>query len=45
MKAENEIYYAQLELKPGESLAYYVEVEDTGLGGPGYISSLVEIIK
>lgn len=35
-------YAAQLPRRSGQSLAYYVEVEDTGAGGPGYVSSLME---
>lgn len=35
-------YAAQLPLREGQRLAYYVEVEDIGKGGPGYISSLIE---
>jgi hypothetical protein len=34
---------ARLALKDGHKLAYYVEVEDNGVGGAGYVSSLVEI--
>lgn len=34
----------RLPLKPGHKLAYYVEVEDAGRGGPGYVSSLVETL-
>jgi len=37
-------YTADLDLAAGQKTAYYVEVEDTGPGGPGYVSSLVEII-
>ncbi len=38
-------YTASLALKENENLAWYVEVEDYGTGGPGYISSLVEILR
>jgi PhoPQ-activated pathogenicity-related protein len=34
---------ASLPLKDGQNLAYYVEVEETGAGGAGFVSSLVEI--
>jgi PhoPQ-activated pathogenicity-related protein len=38
-------YTATVDRKKGEKLAYYVEVEDYGKGGRGYVSSLVEIIE
>lgn len=38
-------YSARLPLKEGQKLAYYVEVEDAGIGGTGYVSSLVEIVE
>lgn len=34
---------ASLPIKGGQNLAYYVEVEDTGAGGPGFVSSLGDI--
>lgn len=34
---------ASLPVRDGHNLAYYVEVEDSGAGGPGFVSSLVEI--
>ncbi|UUC91520.1 PhoPQ-activated protein PqaA family protein [Comamonas sp. C11] len=37
-------YSAHLQRKKGQSLGYYVEVEDTGPGGTGYISSLMESV-
>lgn len=37
-------FTARLPLKDGHKLAYYVEVEDAGKGGAGYLSSLVEIL-
>jgi len=37
-------YAARLPRKAGQRLAYYVEVEDTGIGGAGYLSSLVESV-
>lgn len=39
------VFSARLPLERGRKLAYYVEVEDTGLGGPGYVSSLVETLE
>ncbi|MGB3068238.1 MAG: PhoPQ-activated protein PqaA family protein [Ottowia sp.] len=38
-------YTAQLPRRAGHSLAYYVEVEDTGTGGTGYVSSLMESVN
>ena len=38
-------YSVRLPLKEGQSLAYYVEVEDAGTGGTGYVSSLVESVN
>ncbi len=38
-------YAARLPIKDNQKLAYYVEVEDAGTGGTGYVSSLVEIIE
>lgn len=38
-------YSAQVPLKEGHKLAYYVEVEDVGQGGAGYVSSLVERVE
>jgi PhoPQ-activated pathogenicity-related protein len=38
-------YTATLDLKKGLKLGYYVEVQDTGKGGTGYVSSLVEIVE
>jgi len=43
--AEQGIYTAGLRLKVDKNLAYYVEIEDDGIGGTGYISSLVEIMR
>lgn len=36
-------WQASVDLKAGHSLAWYVEVEDSGVSGPGYVSSLVDI--
>lgn len=38
-------YTVRLPLRDGQKLAYYVEVEDAGKGGPGYVSSLVESVE
>lgn len=38
-------YTASLDLREGQKLGYYVEVEDSGKGGTGYVSSLVEIVE
>nr|WP_276598340.1 PhoPQ-activated protein PqaA family protein [Roseateles koreensis] len=38
-------YSTRLPLKEGFKLAYYVEVEDSGVGGTGYISSVIEIVE
>ena len=43
MTATTDGYGAQLPRRAGQQLAWYVEVQDSGVGGPGYISSLVEI--
>ncbi|MGE7957301.1 PhoPQ-activated protein PqaA family protein [Pseudomonas sp. NPDC089530] len=42
---EQDAYTARLPLKEGHKLAYYVEVEDEGKGGPGYVSSLIESVN
>ncbi|MGH2521623.1 MAG: PhoPQ-activated protein PqaA family protein [Anaerolineales bacterium] len=44
LAAADGTYTARLPRKDGHKLAYYVEVEDTGKGGTGYISSLVESV-
>ncbi|HOK13286.1 MAG TPA: hypothetical protein PK221_13555, partial [Ottowia sp.] len=36
-------YAARLPRREGQRLAWYVEVEDRGAGGAGYVSSLVQI--
>ncbi|MEK7345857.1 MAG: PhoPQ-activated protein PqaA family protein [Pseudomonadota bacterium] len=38
-------YAARLPIKGNQKLAYYVEVEDAGVGGAGYVSSLIEIVE
>jgi len=38
-------YTVRLPLKDGRKLAYYVEIEDSGQGGVGYVSSLVESVE
>ncbi|WP_216641505.1 PhoPQ-activated protein PqaA family protein [Serratia sp. FDAARGOS_506] len=38
-------FTVELKLKPGNQLAYYIEVQDEGVGGTGYVSSLVEIVR
>ena len=38
-------YSARLPIKDGKKIGYYVEVEDTGVGGTGYVSSLEEIFE
>lgn len=43
MANANGTWEASLPIKEGHQLAYYVEVEDTGVGGTGYVSSLVKI--
>ncbi len=45
MRSANGEYAAQVPLKEGQKLAYYVEVEDVGQGGDGYVSSLVESVE
>ncbi|MDP9919037.1 PhoPQ-activated pathogenicity-related protein [Variovorax boronicumulans] len=35
-------YTAQLPRRSGQSIGYYVEVQDNGVGGAGYVSSLME---
>jgi len=45
MKNQDNQYSAELDKKERENLAYYVEVEDRGREGNGYISSLVEIVN
>ncbi|WP_316151083.1 PhoPQ-activated protein PqaA family protein [Cupriavidus sp. BIC8F] len=41
MRTDGEMYAAGLPLRDGYRLAYYVEVEDEGTGGKGFVSSLV----
>jgi hypothetical protein len=41
MRTDGEMYAAGLPLRDGYRLAYYVEVEDKGTGGTGFVSSLV----
>jgi hypothetical protein len=43
MVSDGGSWRASLPTKDGHKLAYYVEVEDSGAGGAGYVSSLVEI--
>lgn len=43
MVSDSGSWRASLPTKDGHKLAYYVEVEDSGAGGAGYVSSLVEI--
>ncbi len=38
-------YAAQVPRRDGQSIGYYVEVEDTGIGGTGYVSSLMERVN
>jgi PhoPQ-activated pathogenicity-related protein len=41
MRTDGEMYAAGLPLRDGYRLAYYIEVEDKGTGGTGFVSSLV----
>ncbi|MBZ5789683.1 PhoPQ-activated pathogenicity-related family protein [Burkholderia contaminans] len=45
MAARDGEWHAALSLRPGYNLAWYVEVEHGGAGGPGYVSSLVQIVR
>ena len=45
MTPGDEKYTGLLRRKPREHLAYYVEVGHSGLGGLGYVSSLVETLR
>ena len=45
MDSRDGSYAASLPLKPGQKLGYYVEVEDSGVGGTGYVSSLVQTVE
>ncbi|MBI4768263.1 MAG: hypothetical protein HY787_27310 [Deltaproteobacteria bacterium] len=38
-------YTGLIQRRPGENLAYYVEVSHNGWGGRGYVSSLVETLR
>ncbi|VWB59597.1 hypothetical protein BLA13014_02649 [Burkholderia aenigmatica] len=42
MAARDGEWHAALNLRAGHNLAWYVEVEHDGAGGPGYVSSLVQ---
>ena len=44
MKRQDDRWGQRVILKKNENLAYYVEAQDTGLGGDGFVSSLVEIV-